>query len=343
VRPCIHQQPPLGAGATPPPPPPPPAAKRERRNLLTSLLSISAAPYSSYIPEPKTLLHHASAEAKQLWVVAALALMARTSTPMRLLVCSFVAAATIASLPPRLWRPQLLRVGALSALIFVFAAAGADGVAPLLSDRAAPAAAAAAAAGGLPASMAPLAPSTYRYVVLNLGGFVTVTKRSLVLAVALSGLTFTALQAASLCLVTTPPERMAVAVGRALRPLGALGVPVAELVLTVLLALRFMATVFEEGRNLCLGLASRGVDWSLLGARGAVGVALGAGGRLFSNLLARCESIAVAMVARGFAGPEAHALHVGAGAPARGAAGGWADAAVLLSMAALVALSRVLV
>lgn len=57
------------------------------------------------------------------------------------------------------------------------------------------------------------------------------------------GLTFTALQSASLCLVTTPPERMAAALGVALTPLRALGVPVREMVLTLLLALRFMNTV----------------------------------------------------------------------------------------------------
>ena len=63
------------------------------------------------------------------------------------------------------------------------------------------------------------------------------------LQVAFVGLTFTALQSASLCLVTTPPERMAAALGVALTPLRALGVPVREMVLTLLLALRFMNTV----------------------------------------------------------------------------------------------------
>lgn len=38
-----------------------------------------------------------------------------------------------------------------------------------------------------------------------------------------------------------------------------------QLTLSVLLALRFMALVLEEGRNLALGLAMRGVDWKALG------------------------------------------------------------------------------
>ena len=90
--------------------------------------------------------------------------------------------------------------------------------------------------------MAALGAPSYRYVLFHFG-WITITKRSLSLAIALTSLTFAALQSASLCLVTTPPEAMAMAVGRALRPLGLLGVPVRELVLTVLLALRFMAMV----------------------------------------------------------------------------------------------------
>lgn len=124
-------------------------------------------------------------------------------------------------------------------------AAGAEGVPPILSDRTA--ATTAAAAAELPGSMAALGAPPYRYVLFHFG-WITVTKRSLNLAAALAGLTFAALQSASLCLVTTPPESMAAAVGSALRPLGLLGVPVRELVLTMLLALRFMATVRELGR-----------------------------------------------------------------------------------------------
>lgn len=94
--------------------------------------------------------------------------------------------------------------------------------------------------------MTALGAPQYRYVLFHFG-WITITKRSLGLAVALTSLTFAALQSASLCLVTTPPEAMAAAVGRALRPLGLLGVPVRELVLTVLLALRFMAMVRGQG------------------------------------------------------------------------------------------------
>jgi hypothetical protein len=63
------------------------------------------------------------------------------------------------------------------------------------------------------------------------------------LQVAISTLTFTALQSASLCLVTTPPELIAGVVGAALSPLRLLRVPVREITLTLLLALRFMSLV----------------------------------------------------------------------------------------------------
>lgn len=163
--------------------------------------------------------------------------------------------------PAHMLRPMACRTDALTA--------GAEGVPPVLSDRSLPAAAAAAAAGAspatgvaeaaaeLPASMSQLGGPPYRYVVFHIW-FVTITKRSLNLALALSGLTFAALQSASLCLVTTPPEAMARAVGRALRPLGLLGLPVKELVLTTLLALRFMATV-REGWCAMLVAAAEGV------------------------------------------------------------------------------------
>ena len=99
--------------------------------------------------------------------------------------------------------------------------------------------------------------------------------------------------------------------------------------------------VFEECRNLCLGLASRGVRWGALGTREVLGVLLGMGTKLFANLMARCDNIAVAMAARGFRGPEQHTLHLGP--PPAERRQGWrgvgADAAVLGSLGALVALS----
>ena len=80
--------------------------------------------------------------------------------------------------------------------------------------------------------------------------------------------------------------------------------------LTSLLALRFMSQVFEESRNLCLGVASRGIDWNSLGPAGSIQILLRLLGHLFTNLLQRSESIAQAMCARGFVGADSHKLYL---------------------------------
>lgn len=57
--------------------------------------------------------------------------------------------------------------------------------------------------------------------------------------------------------------------------------------MTLLLSLRFMSLVFEEVRNLCLGLAARGVDWKAQGSRGSLLMAGRLCVRLFANLFHR--------------------------------------------------------
>ena len=83
------------------------------------------------------------------------------------------------------------------------------------------------------------------------------------------------MQSASLALTTTPSEDIALALRSVLWPLVWVGVPVQQITLTVLLALRFLALVLEEGRNLALGLAMRGVDWAGMGPGSGFTVSLG--------------------------------------------------------------------
>ena len=87
------------------------------------------------------------------------------------------------------------------------------------------------------------------------------------------------LQAASLVLITTPPEQIALALRTLLAPLRLVGVSVGRLSLSLLLALRFLSLVFEEIRALALGLAVRGVDWAALGP--ASGYMVGHLGKIF--------------------------------------------------------------
>jgi general transcription factor 3C polypeptide 2 len=70
-----------------------------------------------------------------------------------------------------------------------------------------------------------------------------------------------------------------------------LGVPTQRIALTLLLSLRFMSLVFEEVRNLCLGLAARGVDWRAQGGRGSLEILGRLVVRLFGNLFQRSEKI----------------------------------------------------
>lgn len=77
-----------------------------------------------------------------------------------------------------------------------------------------------------------------------------------------------------MCLTTTPAEELALGLKGFLAPLAPLGCPVEEVSLTLLLSLRFLAVVFDEVRNLALGLAARSMDWRSAGAGAGMQVCL---------------------------------------------------------------------
>jgi len=325
---CAHMRGAAPAPAAGSPPPLPPLSSPGSRRRLSRALSFSTAAddlitritfsssalhsshhhpplsrRSSFVPAPATFLHGVDARIKQLWLVCLYVLVARSAPPVRLGIAAGVAAVTAATLPPRLAVSQLARLGALCAVIFLFTAIGSDGIPPVLQPRAPP-----PELGGLPPCPPPEA-GGYSYVLAHLG-IVTITRRSVNLALTAATLTFAALQSASLVLVTTPGEEMAAALSAWLAPLRLLRVPTREIALTLLLSLRFMSLVFEEVRNMALGLAARGVDWKAQGGRGSLDILGRLVARLFGALFYRSEAIAQAMVVRGFAGPEAHALHM---------------------------------
>ena len=84
-----------------------------------------------------------------------------------------------------------------------------------------------------------------------------------------------------------------------LAPLGRLGVPVDRLGFTLLLALRFLPLVQEEFQNLLRSLATRSVNLRRLGLQASLGLLLGLGERLLSNVLLRAEQGAESLLARG--------------------------------------------
>lgn len=273
------------------------------KNVISTLLSMSSVPFASYVPKPKTWMHDVMPEVKLVWIVGILFLLAKaSSSSFRLAMTGMMALITILSFPARMWKPQLARVIGLSLIVLVLTACGSDGVAPVLSGGRAP------VADIIPESHAASLYPSYRYTVLNLGIF-SITKRSLALAVTLFSIMCMTLQAASICLVTTPPEQMALALKRALSPLSLLGLPVHRLYIMLLLSLRFMSTVFEEMRNLVLALASRGVDWGQMGGLGTINIALKTATTLFIRLFKKSETISEAMMARGFSDPSQHMVY----------------------------------
>ena len=90
--------------------------------------------------------------------------------------------------------------------------------------------------------------------------------------------------------------------------------------------------VFDEVRNLTLGLAARSVCWEGLDRNGVLSVWTFLALRLFGNLFSRSRFIAESLVARGYSGPATHALNIPRLLPSNP----WVNAAALAALAALV-------
>jgi energy-coupling factor transporter transmembrane protein EcfT len=65
-------------------------------------------------------------------------------------------------------------------------------------------------------------------------------------------------------LTTTTPEQLASALWWFMIPLKHIGVPVPEIILTLLLSLRFINLVFDEVRNSALAIVARRINWEKL-------------------------------------------------------------------------------
>ncbi|MEO0855001.1 MAG: energy-coupling factor transporter transmembrane protein EcfT, partial [Cyanobacteria bacterium J06648_11] len=133
---------------------------------------------------------------------------------------------------------------------------------------------------------------------------IQITRRTLTLGMRFGTLLFTLLYSTTLFLLVTAPEEMAESLALMARPLGRFGVPVAELALTLTLALRFLPLVLEEVQNLIRAIRTRDIRWQSLGFRGAASTILAVVERLLANLLLRAEQTAAAMQVRGYEGPE---------------------------------------
>ncbi|KAL0367622.1 UNVERIFIED_CONTAM: protein ABCI12, chloroplastic [Sesamum radiatum] len=78
--------------------------------------------------------------------------------------------------------------------------------------------------------------------------------------------------------------------------------PVAEIILTLLLSLRFINLVFDEVRNVALGIVSRRIQWQQLTTLETIDVFFTYIRRIFKNIYSHAAQISQAMIVGGFRG-----------------------------------------
>ncbi len=287
------------------------------------------APLGLYLEEPQTWLHRLDPRVKLVWLLSVLLSPILANTLWRLaVVVALLLLTLVARLPRRVWLRQLSWVLVLSLLSGVVTSLAPDGlgVSPqpqrqdvqvvgygLLTPT----------PSSLETQEAWLAQTRqwqvrYRYQLVRfsfLGRTFQISRRSLSVGLRLGTLLFTLLYATNLFLLTTAPEEITEGIGRLLQPLKGWGLPTAEVILTLTLALRFLPLVLEEVQNLVRAVRTRDVRWGSLSFRGGIQTLMALVERFFENLLLRAEHMATAMQARGFTGPDHplrwHSLQLG--------------------------------
>jgi energy-coupling factor transport system permease protein len=203
----------------------------------------------------------------------------------------------LAAIPLRVWRQQMGWLLLVSFFVLVVALFAPDGLNASHQPR-------------LPAAdLALPQPTSYQYVWFKLNqGLInlTISRRSVDLAIRVSTLLFTVIYSSTLYLLTTAPEEITAGLESLMRPLRRLNVPVTEIALTLTLSLRFIPLVLEEVQNLIRSVRTRAINWQKLGIRKSLQVWLMVSERLLENLLLRAEQIASAMTVRGFTSPNEH-------------------------------------
>ncbi|PRQ38899.1 putative ABC/ECF transporter, transmembrane component [Rosa chinensis] len=262
--------------------------------VLRLISGATASPIGQYVSEPVTFLHSLDPRVKLVWLLALVVLPARSHIILRFGLVVYLAILSIWVLPRHAWMDQLGRVSLISGLLFIMLGLGADGAPALVQLRTPPPAI--TGLSNLPASLA-----GYSYLIFKLGP-IQFTRKGLSVASTAACLTFTVFQSASLCLTTTTPEELAFALRWFMLPLTNLGVPVAEVILTLMLSLRFISLVFDEVRNVALGIVSRRIDWQQLTMVETIDVFFAYFRRIFKNIFSHAEQISQAMIARGFRG-----------------------------------------
>ncbi|XP_021713616.1 protein ABCI12, chloroplastic-like [Chenopodium quinoa] len=270
--------------------------------VLQSIAGATSSPICQFITSPTTFLHCVDSRIKLVWLIVLVFLPARSHIYMRFGIVLSLALLSTWILPTDVWKDQLGRVTLLSIILFIVLGLTADSVLPSVTQRTPM-----PSLTGLPSI--PSSFKNYTYVLFKFGPL-QMTRKGLSVASTSACLTFTILQSASLCLSTTPPEQLASALRWFLLPLAHIGVPVDEIVLTLMLSLRFINLIFDEVRNVALGILSRRIDWQDLTLLEKVDVFVMYIRRIFKNIFSHAEQISQAMIVRGFRGDSnRHKIH----------------------------------
>lgn len=262
--------------------------------VLKSISEATSSPICQFISSTTTFLHTVDPRIKLAWLVVLVVLPARSHILMRFGLVAYLSLLSILILPRHVWMDQLGRVSLLSGILFIMLGLGADGAPPAVQLRTPP-----PSMMGLPSLPASL--EGYSYIIMKLGPL-QLTRKGLSVASTSASLTFSIFQSASLCLSSTTPEQLAFALQWYMRPLAYFGVPVAEVILTLLLSLRFINLVFDEVRVVALGIVSRRIYWEKFTALETIEVFFTYIRRIFSNIFSHAEQISQAMNVRGFKG-----------------------------------------
>ncbi|XP_065863269.1 protein ABCI12, chloroplastic-like isoform X1 [Euphorbia lathyris] len=271
-----------------------PTAGFSADKIFRLIAGVTSSPIGQFISSPTTFLHSVDPRIKLVWLLVLVVLPARSHLVMRFGLVAYLGLLSIWVLPRQVWMDQLGRVSLLSGILFIMLGLGSDGAPSLVQSRTPP-----PAMMGLP--NLPVSLSGYSYLIMKLGPL-QFTRKGLSVASTAACLTFTIFQSASICLATTTPEQLAFALRWFMLPLGYLGVPVAEIILTLLLSLRFITLVFDEVRNVALGIVSRRINWQQLTVMETVDIFASYIKRIFKNIFKHAEQISQAMIVRGFRG-----------------------------------------
>ncbi|HIK37382.1 MAG: CbiQ family ECF transporter T component [Geminocystis sp.] len=257
-------------------------------DLLRSL------PIGIYVEKPVSWLHRLDPRVKLGWLMSLILSPLLANPPWRIFLVLFLVLVTLwAGIPWRLQKTQISWLVFFLSIVFLVTVFAGDGFNLSYQPR-------------LPDSfLSPPTASNYKYVLYQLGQF-TITRRSLDLAIRITTLIFTLLYSSNLYLLTTAPEKIAAGIEDLLSPLNRFKLPINEIILTLILALRFIPLVLEEVQNLVRSVRTRAINWQKLGFRRGLQVWLIVAERLVQNILLRAEQIAIAMEVRGFTNPGEH-------------------------------------